>query len=218
MLILLGAALFAFGLLLFGVGVTIYLIGLILRVAIRLFQLVLLLVWAGVAVCSWLRQRRKVTVLEGDILPPERRALSDRSHVRRLLLAAMIVLAASMAHADDWQQRAKAAAATSENDHQPCVLYVDRQDSRLHLRAPICFYNNGDIYSGSVDGFLSFNGRKAGATHPAVPCAETIEDVERVDRTTFLVRLYCKGATPEREAVSVQLIGDMISIRNTEAY
>jgi hypothetical protein len=116
MLILLGAALFAFGLLLFGVGVTVYLIGLILRVAIRLFQLVLLLVWAGVAVCSWLRQRRKVTVLEGEILPPERRALPDRSHVRRLLLAGVMVLAASMAHADDWQQRAKEAVQANDVD------------------------------------------------------------------------------------------------------
>jgi hypothetical protein len=79
-----------FGLLLFGVGVTVYLIGLILRVAIRLFQLGLLLVWAAVAVCSWLRQRRKVTVLEGEILPLERRALPDRSHVRPLLLAGVM--------------------------------------------------------------------------------------------------------------------------------
>jgi hypothetical protein len=78
MLILLGTALFAFGLLLFGVGVTVYLIGLILRVAIKLFQLVLLLVWVGVIVCSRLQQRRKVTVLEGEILPPERRALPGR--------------------------------------------------------------------------------------------------------------------------------------------
>jgi hypothetical protein len=107
MLILFAAALFGFGLLLFGVGVTVYLIGLILRVAIRLFQLVLLLVWAGVAVCSWLRQRRKATVLEGEILPPERRALSDRNRVRRLLLTAMIVLATSMAHADDWRQKSQ---------------------------------------------------------------------------------------------------------------
>jgi hypothetical protein len=32
------------------------------------------------------------------------------------------------------------------------------------------------------------------------------------------VRLYCKGATPERDAVSVQLIDGTIEIRNTEAY
>jgi hypothetical protein len=131
-----------------------------------------------------------------------------------------MVLVATVAHADDWRQCAKDAvtANASEPEHQPCVLYVERQDNRLHVRAPICFYNNGDIYSGSYDGYLAFNGRKAGATHPAVPCAESIEGVERVDPTTFLVRLYCKGATPERDAVSVQLIDDTISIRNVEAY
>jgi hypothetical protein len=32
------------------------------------------------------------------------------------------------------------------------------------------------------------------------------------------VRVYCKGATPECDTVSVQLIGDTITIRNTEAY
>jgi hypothetical protein len=220
MLILLGAALFAFGLLLFGVGVFVYLIGLILRVAIRLFQPVLLLVWEGVIICGRLRQRRKVTVLEGEILPPQPRALPNRRRVELLLLVGIMVLTGSMVHADDWRQRAKDAVAanTSEPAHQQCVLYADLADNKLHLRAPICFYNNGDIYSGSYDGYLAFNGRKAGATHPAVPCNETIEGIERVDPTTFLVRLYCKGATPERDAVSVQLVGDTISIRNTEAY
>ena len=62
------------------------------------------------------------------------------------------------------------------------------------------------------------NNRKAGALHPAVKCAGVVESVERVDPVTFLVRLYCKGAVPEREAVSVQLIGDTIEICNTEAY
>jgi hypothetical protein len=85
MLILFGAALFGFGLVLFSLGVAVWLLGLAMRVAIRLLQLGLLLVWAGVAVTSWLQQRRKVVVLEGDILPPERWALPDRSHVRRLL-------------------------------------------------------------------------------------------------------------------------------------
>jgi hypothetical protein len=98
MLILLGAALFGFGLLLFSLGVAIWLLGLALCFAIRLFQLTLLLMWAGVIVYSRLRQRPKVTVpLEGEILPPERQALPDRSHVRRLLLAAVMMLVTSAA-------------------------------------------------------------------------------------------------------------------------
>jgi hypothetical protein len=140
----------------------------------------------------------------------------------RLLIASAIALAVTVAHADtDWQQRAKEAVSGFAPKHQPCVLYAEPQDNRLHVRIPVCFYLNGDVYMESQDGFLTFNGRKAGATHPAFPCAEIIEGVEgveRVDARTFLVRLFCKGATPERDAVSVQLIGDTIEIRNTEAY
>jgi hypothetical protein len=218
MLILFGAALFAFGAALFGLGVAVWLIGLALRIAIRLFQLVLLIVWASVTVCSRLRQRRKARVLEGEVLPPERRALPRP--VKPLLFAGMLLLVAAVARADDWRQRAKVAvsANASEPEHQQCVLYVERHDNRLHIRVPVCFYLNGDVYVESYEGYLGFTGRKAGATHPAVPCAETIECVERVDPTTFLVRLYCKGTTPEHDAVSVQLIDGVIHIRNTEAY
>ena len=216
MLILLGAALFAFGALLFAAGVTVYLIGLILRIAIRLFQLGLLIVWAGVIVYSRLRQRRKATVLEGEILPPERRALPDRSHVKRLLFIGMLLLIAPTAHADDWRQRAKDAVDTAAEPR--CVLYVERHDNRLHVRVPFCFYNNGDVYIEGYEGYLGFTGRKAGVSHPAVPCAETIESVERVDPATFLVRLYCETATPKRGTISVQLIGDTITLRDVEAY
>jgi hypothetical protein len=134
--------------------------------------------------------------------------------IRLFLLGLLIALAASAAHADNWRQRAKDTAAASAPEHQPCVLYVDLADNRLHIRAPVCFYVN--VYSTSYDGYLSFNGRKAGATHPAIPCAETIEGVERVDPTTFLVRLYCPTAVPQRDAVSVQLIDDTIHIFNVE--
>jgi hypothetical protein len=67
-------ALFAFGVMLFALGITVWLIGLAIRIAIRLFQLVLLLIIAGVALHQWLQQRRTV-VLEGEVLPPEPRAL-----------------------------------------------------------------------------------------------------------------------------------------------
>jgi hypothetical protein len=181
MLILLSAALFGFGLLLFGLGVAVWLVGLALRIIIRLFRLTLLIIWAGLAFANWLQQRRKVIVLEGEILPPEQRALP---RLTKLLLFAG----------------------------------VTTHDGRLHVHIPVCFYANGDVYMESQDGYLTFNNRKAGALHPAVKCTGVVESAERVDPTTFLVRVYCKGATPEREAVSVQLIDDTIHIRNTEAY
>jgi hypothetical protein len=138
--------------------------------------------------------------------------------ITRLLIASVITLAVTVAHADDWRHRAKEAVSGPEPPHQPCVLYADLRDNKLHVRTPVCFYLNGDVYSESYDADLTFFDRKAGATHPRVKCATVIEGVERVDPTTFLVRLYCKGATPEREAVSVKLVDDTITIRNTEAY
>jgi hypothetical protein len=98
MLILLGAALFAFGMLLFSVGVAIWLLGLALCFAVRLFQLVLLIIMAGIAFASWLQQRRKVTVLEGEILPPERRVLPERKYIdMKLLITALMLSALSLA-------------------------------------------------------------------------------------------------------------------------
>jgi hypothetical protein len=135
-----------------------------------------------------------------------------------LLFAAALLTTASIAHADDWQQRAKEAVSGPEPAHQPCVLYAEPQDNRLHVRIPVCFYDNGDVYMESHDGYLTFNGKKAGVSHPAQPCNEIVEAAERVDAQTFLIRLYCPTATPQRSAVSVQLIGDTITIRNTEAY
>jgi hypothetical protein len=217
MLLLVSVALLGFGLLLFSLGVAIWLLGLIIRTTIRLFQLGLLLVWAGIAFARWIRQRKTVTVLEGEVLPPQR-VLPDRSRRVWLLFAGMLVLAVSAAHADNWRQRAQDAVTAARPPHQPCVLYADVRDNRLHVRAPVCFYLNGDVYLESYDADLTFNGRKAGIDHPAAPCAEIIEGVARVDPRTFLVRLYCEHATPQRSAVSVQLIGDTIEIRNTEAY
>jgi hypothetical protein len=92
MLLLLGATLFAFGLLLFSLGIAVWLIGLVLRLTIRLFQVGLLLVWAGVIVYSRLRQRRPV--IEGEILPPERRALPGRKYIDMKLLITALVLSA----------------------------------------------------------------------------------------------------------------------------
>jgi hypothetical protein len=78
MLMLVSAALIGFGLLLFALGT--------IRVALRLLQLVLLIILAGLAFASWRRRRRKVRVLEGEILPPERRTL--RRLTKLLLFAA----------------------------------------------------------------------------------------------------------------------------------
>ena len=40
-------------------------------------------------------------------------------------------------------------------------------------------------------------------------CATVIEDVERVNPSTYLVRTYCKGRKPERETLVFQLIDIM---------
>ena len=79
-------------------------------------ELVLLIILAGLTFTGLLRRQRKANVLEGEILQPERRALPDRSRVKRLLLAAVPVLVASTAHADDWQQRAKEAVHANDAD------------------------------------------------------------------------------------------------------
>jgi hypothetical protein len=97
MLILLGAALFAFGAALFGLGVAVWLIGLALRLAVRLFQLALLIVWAGVIVYSRLRQRPKVTVLEGEVLPPQRVLPGRKCIDMKLLITALVLSALSLA-------------------------------------------------------------------------------------------------------------------------
>jgi hypothetical protein len=140
--------------------------------------------------------------------------------MKKLLLAGAMALAATVAHADDWRQRAKDAASAnaSEPGHLPCVLYAEQQDGRLHVRIPVCFRSDGSVFMESRDGYLTFSNRRAGALHPEVKCAGIVESAERVDPQTFLVRIYCKGATPERDTVSVQLIGDTITIRNTETY
>jgi hypothetical protein len=63
---------------LFCLGVTVWLLGLAIRITIRLFQLVVLILWAGIMLYQWQR-RRAPQALDGEILPPERepqRALS----------------------------------------------------------------------------------------------------------------------------------------------
>jgi hypothetical protein len=137
--------------------------------------------------------------------------------MKRLLFASVLTLTTAVAHADtDWQQRAKEAVSGPEPPHQPCVLYAEPEDGRLHVRVPVCFYDTGDVYLEGRDGYLIFNDIKAGATHPAVKCAGIVESAERVDASTFLVRVYCKGATPERDTMSVQLMDDTIHIFNVK--
>jgi hypothetical protein len=70
-----------FGALLFSVGVAVWLLGLLIRIVIRLFQLVLLLVWACIALSRWLQQRRKPEVLEGEILPPQSAHVTSTANI-----------------------------------------------------------------------------------------------------------------------------------------
>jgi hypothetical protein len=127
MLILLGAALFALGALLFAAAVTAWLLGLAIRIAIRLFQLVLLIILANITFARWIRQRKTAVVLEGEVLPPQR-ALPDRSRVTPLLFAAMMVLAVSAAQADNWQDRAADAVAAPKAESEGFWV-----GPRLHL-------------------------------------------------------------------------------------
>jgi hypothetical protein len=154
-----------------------------------------------------------------------RRAGAGMARVRKgqlmLILRAMLLVMSiiTVAHADDWQRRAKEAVSGTPNLRiSPACCTSAKPTTSCTCGCRSASYDNGDVYLESYDSDLTFNGIKAGATHPAIPCNETIEGVERVDPTTFLVRVYCKGATLEPEAVSVQLIGDTITIRNTEAF
>jgi hypothetical protein len=103
---------------------------------------------------------------------------------KRLLVGVLLTVAA-VARADDWRQRAQDTITDAVPPHQQCVLHADQQDGRLHVRIPVCFYNNGDVYMESQDGYLTFSNRKAGTTHPAVKCAGIVESVERVDQQRF---------------------------------
>ena len=58
-MILLSAAVFGFGLLLFSVGLAVWLLGLAIRIAIGLFQLALLIVWTGITFTGWLQQQKQ---------------------------------------------------------------------------------------------------------------------------------------------------------------
>jgi hypothetical protein len=84
MLILLSAALFGFGLLLFGLGLAAWLIGLAIQIAIWVFQLVLLIVWAGTTFCSWMQPRTPQTVFSLEATTVDRigRAPPLRGNIR----------------------------------------------------------------------------------------------------------------------------------------
>ena len=60
---------------------------------------------SGPYVHRLLRQERKANVPECEILPPERRTLPRLTKL--LLFTGVMVLAATLAHADDWRQRVK---------------------------------------------------------------------------------------------------------------
>jgi hypothetical protein len=69
MLLLIGIVLFCFGAALFSLAVAVWLFGLVLRVALRLFEFTLLLIIAGIKLYLWQRRRRP-EALDGEILPP----------------------------------------------------------------------------------------------------------------------------------------------------
>jgi len=70
MLILLSVALLGFSLLLFGLGLAAWLIGLVIQIAIWVFQLVLLSVWTGMAFYRWI-QRLEATFVRTELIKLE---------------------------------------------------------------------------------------------------------------------------------------------------
>ena len=95
MLILVSVALVCLAVMLFSLCFAVWLLGLAVRMAMRLFQLGLLIVWAGITVCRWLRQHRShhsrvkrkalMVVLEGEILPPENTELAARQQLPHIV-------------------------------------------------------------------------------------------------------------------------------------
>ena len=94
MLLLVSVALVCLAVMLFSLCFAVWLLGLAVRIAIRLFQLGLLIVWAGITVCRWLRQnpiisrvkpKALMVVLEGEILPPENTELAARQQLPHIV-------------------------------------------------------------------------------------------------------------------------------------
>jgi hypothetical protein len=84
---------------------------------------------------------------------------------------------------------------------QRCVLYIELQDQHLHVRNPVCFDSKGNVVIGSSDRIMNVSAR-------GMTCNTIIEGVERVDRSSYLVRTFCRGRKPEHEALVFQLIDD----------
>jgi hypothetical protein len=73
---------FFVGFAIFCFGITVWLIGLAIRILIWLFQLGLLIVWGGIKVYEWMQRRRRPQVIEGEILPPLAHEGSDGNRIR----------------------------------------------------------------------------------------------------------------------------------------
>jgi hypothetical protein len=140
------------------------------------------------------------TVLEGEILPPERRVLLRP--MKLLLFASAMLATIAMAHAADWQQRAKDAVTSAAPERQQCPLYIEQQDDqRIHVRVPVCFDSRGNVIMGSLDGEMRLTSKK--------PCEiDRIEGVERLSQTSYLVHTYCQGGKPEHETLVFDLLDD----------
>jgi hypothetical protein len=91
---------------------------------------------------------------------------------------------------------------TKAHAEQRCVLYIERQGQQLRVRIPVCFDAKGNVIIHGHEGIMTIPSRKFDA------CVPVITGVERVDTSTYLVRTFCKGYTPERETLVVQLIDD----------
>jgi hypothetical protein len=99
-------------------------------------------------------------------------------------------------------------------EQQSCVLYIYLLDQQLHVRIPTCFDPKGNVVIPSDEKIMSITGRKGDACHP------TIEEVDRIDPSAYLVRTLCPGFKPKATSLIFQLIDDgdggVLRITNAE--
>jgi hypothetical protein len=131
------------------------------------------------------------------------------------LFFAVALLASSAALADEYKTGYDDRyGVVIEHAKRQCVLYIELQDQKLRIRIPTCFDDKGDVVISSDERIMLFPSRKEDA------CKPVIEGVERVDQSTYLVRMLCKGYKPEKSTLVFQLIdngdGGVLRITNAE--
>jgi hypothetical protein len=133
--------------------------------------------------------------------------------VKKLLIAGLILAASPAAYALDGNDPLPEPClhGCPSVDHEPkCRLDLNEQDNWLHWRVTCGDHHESGIYG--------IGGNKAGAyTEADNWCKRSeIDGVERVDETTFLIRITCGT---HKETLSLQFIEEdyTLHLRNTES-